>query len=520
MAIRTACESKTAMFKYILSTLTFLGLYVAAPAHALDGGVTFLVPARDAAGQAITERLSDGRELPVGVPIAEGPFKRRLLAATASGVAALLPDLDRMARARSRQTFDCPSIGGGIIVYLSDEDGGFARKDLFIEDGKGRRALCRDYFIDLTVDEASIADGQFEEVLAHEFGHVLLRRLLGPIPPTLSRNGHSVLVVTDPTTAFDEGFGEHFQPLALALTASEGFRSRTRFMAPSPADYWLSRRETWLRETAIPQGGFLFGSARSDPQASGIEGWRLAQTDYSLDPCSVRTGEAQMASEGVAATIFYRLLAESMTREALLARYEKLFTILARRADWRGRAPLIDLVRDWARLYPEDEKQVTRIFLEATGGATASADLRDATARLSCSGAHGRLADFLRNLPLYRQAFAAATDQVAAGKLALDAHLAPELWMTNPDVHIPAAPWDEKMAEPLVVDLNTADATSLAYLLAGNRDLASRLIQARDSARFSSIDDAVTRAKLTPGEASEIARFHRQIGDLPAFTRR
>ena len=76
------------------------------------------------------------------------------------------------------------------------------------------------------------------------------------------------------------------------------------------------------------------------------------------------------------------------------------------------------------------------------------------------------------------------------------------------------------MAEPLVVDLNTADATSLAYLLAGNRDLASRLIQARDSARFSSIDDAVTRAKLTPGEASEIARFHRQIGDLPAFTRR
>lgn len=50
-----------------------------------------------------------------------------------------------------------------------------------------------------------------------------------------------------------------------------------------------------------------------------------------------------MASEGVAATIFYRLLAESMTREALLARYEKLFTILARRADWHGRAPLIDL---------------------------------------------------------------------------------------------------------------------------------------------------------------------------------
>ena len=56
------------MFKYILSTLTFLGLYVAAPAHALEGGMTFLVPARDAAGQAITERLSDGRELPVGVP--------------------------------------------------------------------------------------------------------------------------------------------------------------------------------------------------------------------------------------------------------------------------------------------------------------------------------------------------------------------------------------------------------------------------------------------------------------------
>ena len=492
---------------------------ICTPAWAANEPFVFLEPAREASGKALTERTPDGREVPVAKRLADKSMAARLEATVASGAAALLPALDGKARILSRQPIACPQLGNAIIVFLSDEDGGFARKDLFLADGAGPPALCSDYFVDITADAGTIDDGEFEEVLAHEYGHVLLRRLLGPIPPTMSRNAHSILTVTDPTTAFDEGFGEHFQPIAVALTHNPGFLQRVREAGNSPADFWLSRRETRLREIGIPHGDFRFDHRPGAPGPDDIERWRAAQTDWSSDPCRLRSGEQMMASEGVAATLFYRLVGPDLRPEPLLVRYDRLITILADMGHWGSRAPIVDLVSRWIARYPEDRARVMSAFLDATAGATFSPALRKQAQTLSCTGANGRMAPFVAALKEYRATIKGFSGDSKDTAPVLGSNLAPEIWLADPQLHTPAAPWSDDLTEPLVLDLNTTDEASLAYLLKGDSDLAHRIIAARDNVGFASVNDAALRAGIDEQERTLLTSMSQAAEDLPPFIR-
>lgn len=506
--------------KSAISAITVMvAASICAPAKAASERFVFLEPQRDTEGRAITQRLPDGRELPVARPLREGELTARLRTAVASGAAELLPMLDAKARALSRQATDCPQLGTALIVFLSDEDGGFARKDFLLSDGSGRTTLCADYFIDLTVDQKSIDNGEFEEVLAHEYGHVLLRRLLGPIPPTMSRNAHSILTITDPVTAFDEGFGEHFQPIAVGLTQNPGFTERVRNAGTAPADFWLSRRETWLREIGVPHGDFRFDHVPVTAGLTGIDLWRAAQTDYSRDPCRLQSGEAMVASEGVAANFFYRLLGSDTQPAALLARYERLMIVLAEMGRWESRAPLIDLVSRWIARYPDDRERILRLFLEATSGATVSEHLKTQAQALSCQGARGRLEQFVPALRAYRATVDETVNALVKGALTLDAALAPELWLAAPDQRIPASPWSDELTEPLVIDLNTADQASLEYLLRGDRKLAGRILAARSGKGFANLEDAARRARLDKRQLAQLVAMADAATRLPAFKR-
>lgn len=510
------------MFKCAAAVLNFilvLSAAISGQAKAAEEPFVFLQPRHDAAGKAVTARTTDGREVPVAMRIDNGALARRLETAVATGAAALLPALDGKARALSRQRTDCPDLGNAVIVFLSEEDGGYARKDLFLQEGPGAPRLCADYYIDITVDPKSIDDGEFEEVLSHEYGHVLLRRLLGPIPPTMSRNAHSILTVTDPTTAFDEGFGEHFQPIALALTQNPGFRERARDTNSSPADYWLSRRETRLREIGIPRGDFQFDHQPDGSNLLGIARWRAAQTDWSSDPCRLRSGEQMMASEGVAATLFYRLIGPDLRPQSLLARYDRLITVLAEMGRWGSRAPMVDLVSRWIARYPDDRAHVLAAFLEATAGATFNPVLREQTQALSCTGASGRMARFVAALKDYRATIKALLSDSSDAGPALAANLAPEIWLADPQVHTPAEPWSDDLIEPLVLDLNTTDEASLAYLLKGDSSLARRLVAARADRGFANVRDAILRAGLDEQRSIQLLAMEKAAENLPPFTR-
>ena len=335
----------------------------------------------------------------------------------------------------------------------------------------------------------------------------------------MSRNAHSVLTVTDPTTAFDEGFGEHFQPIAVALTENPGFSQRVHDAGSAPADFWLSRRETWLREFAIPHGDFQFAHRPHSWGASSLDRWRAAQTDWSSDPCRLRSGEQMMASEGVAATLFYRLVGPDLRPQLLLERYERLITVLAKMGNWRSRAPMVDLVRLWAARYPDDRARVLDAFLETTAGATFDPALREQASALSCVGAAGRMTRFIVALKSYREQIKALIERSEGGLPNLAANLAPEIWLADPKILTPDAPWSDNLTQPLVLDLNTADEASLAYLFQGDSKLAKRILAARDNRGFADVNDAVCRSALDKEQRTRLSAMEEGARNLPTFTR-
>lgn len=110
------------------------------------------------------------------------------------------------------------------FLVVSAEEGGFARRGFWLMRGAGDPPWHADPYVNLAVDADSIEDGSFEEIFAHETGHVLLRRLLPGLPAGYSRVPHSSLAITDYPTAFDEGFAIHFQALARELTRNPRLR--------------------------------------------------------------------------------------------------------------------------------------------------------------------------------------------------------------------------------------------------------------------------------------------------------
>lgn len=499
----------------LMLPLAWLPAHAAVPADAFH----LLEPVRDAAGHAVEQHAPGGRLVPVARPY-RGKFEPRLRTVLGQGLLEKLPAIDAQARRASRERTDCPMPGEGIAILLSDEDGGFARKDFYVEAPAGQRTFCPDYYIDITLDDASLEDGTFEEVLSHEYGHVLLRRLLGPIPPTPSRNGHSVLTLTDPITAFDEGFGIQMQPLAARLSTTPGFRARVEGRSsPSAADFWLSRRETWLRDTAVPRNDFAFESVPPGEGGDPYARWLAAETSLSVDPCHLKTGNAMMASEGVAAAFLYRLLGAGVDEAAVEHRYAQLVTVLARIGKWQAQAPLVALVRDWGEAFPEDRGEVDRLFLDITHGATASVAAHDEAERLSCMGARGSLATFVPALKAYRGTMAKLAAQVVDGRTSIDAALGPSLWLADPAVRIAEQPWAGERDLPLVVDLNTASEPGLSLLL-GDRALATRLVDTRRHGLFASLDDASRRAALSPAQAALLQRLAASHARLPGFVRR
>jgi hypothetical protein len=486
---------------------------------AQEAGYRLLEPVRDRSGHALEQVDGQGRRLPVVRPVTDKALESRIRAVLAQGVPALLPALDEQARAASAYRPVCPAWQGGITLYLSDDDGGYARQGLYVETRPGQRALCTDSFIDITVDPTSLANGEFEEVLVHEYGHVLLRRLLGPVPATPSRQAHAVFAVTDDVTAFDEGFGEHWQPVVARFTRNAGFRARVEGVAPpSAAELWLSRRDTWWREHGVPHNAFVFQPSVPAGAPDDAQRWLAAETSWPADACRMKGGNAMMASEGVAASFFYRLLGAGQDPAALARRYAQLVPVLARMGRWPGRAPLVALVHAWGEQYPRERKAVTQWFLASTYGATASVAMHDQAESLSCLGARGKLGAFVPALKTFRHDADALLDQVVSGRLALDAALAPPLWLASKDVRVSDQIGASQPDQPLVVDLNTAEAPALQWLL-GDEMLVRRLLEARRQGGFRSLPDAVARAKLSASQQALLEEVSANYRALPPYTR-
>ena len=412
-----------------------------------------------------------------------------------------------------RSVAHSPESATPLYLLLSQEEGGYARRDFFLQSATGQRTFISADYVDLVVDNESVQSGDFEEIFSHELGHLILRTLTGELLGPRSNKMHQSMTLTDYRTAFDEGFAEHFQPLARENSMNPNLvRQQRGAPAPPLNQEFLSQRDQLLRNFGPQQNLFIhdrFVPACTSPR----ECYVLEETSTSFDPAQLRTGQQMLSSEGVVATTFLYLVSANALPtciprngvapdcSALESQYKQIFEALAALKLNPTQSPLIAMLQSYRAKFPEEGKRATTDFLLLTRGATASLDLLHGAEELDRASARVDIAVFRTRLHSLRDLLKQVTDDVLAGKSQLDAAVGPELWIRN-QAFTHSSLWNPAGEAPLRISLNTASAEELATLPQFSADNAHAIVRERKQrGYFSSINQMVEVLKLTPAQA-------------------
>jgi DNA uptake protein ComE-like DNA-binding protein len=392
-------------------------------------------------------------------------------------------------------------------LLLSKQDGGFARRGFWFADANNKVEWRSDPYVELVVDKEAIDGGSFEEIFAHELGHVVLRRLFPRLPNGLSRNAHSSLAITDYPAAFDEGFAIHFQGLARHLTENVKLKAFDKGFEFKPfLPYWQSNADRTLRVRGMRDNLFVH---RQVPTAL-----QVGDATSLFDLSHFKNGQQMLSSEGVIATLFYHLqLSPPDTISALTDRYRSLLISLRALNDQKITAStpvFLSLIRAHTQRLPSLQTRWTSTVLNLTYGATASDTvIRDMT-KLSALGQEGRAEEFTAALKKSRASLAALTTQVTRNPQRLGAAIGPELWLA----------FKQANGEVLTVNLNTAEKTSLMHIVGFESTEADLLLANRNThGAFANVADFSTRRDASPVVRKRLTDAHALAISMGAYQR-
>lgn len=482
-------------FRYLCLPALVLALTAALPLPAAELGV--LAPVMD--GDSVQTRPGpDKQPAPVVTEVKDGELYAALQKEAQDGFTATLLVMDE--RAQKTAGAKTP---GPTWLFLAKEEGGFARRGFWLKDDKQERWVDAP-FVDLVVDPASVADGSFEEIFAHELGHVFLRRLLPHLPEGYSRAPHGSMTITDDATAFDEGFAIHMQALARRLTRNERLKAQDLGLEYKPfVPLWLSNLDRTLRIEGMRNNWFIHRQL-----ALPGSGDAIARRDLStlFDTARLKNGNQMLASEGVIATLFYRALVPGpVEREPLLSRYQRLFDALAEmnHRELTPDTPLfLELAETYARDNPEDGARILRLIVETTYGATADPTLARQTEALAEKGRLGDIEGFVAELKPARAAMLRLEDAVVRSPRGLRAGLGPAIWLLNGNARASRG----EDAPDLTLNLNTAEKEQLMTLPDIDDAVAERLLDSRrNQGTFRNLDDFIARGGLSPEAGARLA---------------
>ena len=440
-----------------------------------------LVPVQQ--GEEVAIKPSPGgRPMPVLQPAPDSALHRALIGESQRGTVAFVLKLDEQAQRLSGQSMQ-PT-----WLLLTDEEGGFAKRGFWLREHGHDRFVDQPY-VALVVDADSIADGSFEEIFAHETGHVLLHRLLTRLPTGMSRVNHGSLTITDDPTALDEGFAIHFQALSRLLTLNSALKANDAGLGSKPfTPLWQSRVDGTLRIDGVRRNWFIHRQLLPPGDDDALA--RRANSS-AFDVGALKNGNQMMASEGVVATLFYRALALA----APVDRYVSLFRALQQldRQALHPDSPLLALLaKSWMTTDPPQGKRFAKIFVETTYGATIERALPQATMELAQLGRLGKQQAFVERLKPARAQLAALIERVSQQPDMLTAGLGPALWVAT--------------TESLVLNLNTAEADQLAALDASLAEWGGKIVAERDAhGPYGSLGDLTQRAGLPESLAARIS---------------
>lgn len=432
-----------------------------------------------------TGRQEDGRPV---VERIEAPEHLRVLTATYSG---RVLRLFRMA-----QHFAHPEKSPQpAYLVLSDNQGGFPKAG-FVLDGQVHADTT---FVDLhRRSDLTGRAGAMDQIFPHELMHIIVAELAGEAPEGHASQVHAIGVRTDRITAFNEGFAEHAQVMAIdnpaaapatrAIATDTVARDRVvrqldaygRVVAARWAIapkarmtflLWFSRGEQVLRYHAVKDNLLAHQPDVPERLLTGAGAYRAYLLDNVMPgrlDAPPKSASRLLASEGVVSALFVRLLNTPAVRDGLqtdefYARfgvtrgqldgldnaYLKVFAAIQ-----QGRYDTAAVMTAYARLFPEEGEAAREVFRKALVGQ--------------------------------------------------DVPVAPEIWLLNERFTAGTTLFDQYRAlpRPQTFDLNAASAAELVAVPHVDRALAHAILGA---APFASVDDLQRVPGMTP---VALASFH------------
>jgi hypothetical protein len=294
-------------------------------------------------------------------------------------------------------------------LLLSDNEGGFPRFG-FELDGKVYPDTA---YVDLERrSDLSGRAGAMDQIFPHELLHIIVKALAGEAPEGHASQVHAIAVRTDRVTAFNEGFAEHGQ--LMAIDAEDGMpetralatdiasldRTREHFDAYGRAmtarwsiapkarmtfPMWFSHAEQVMRYHAVKADLF----AREADVPDRLYSYRTAYEAYLVEnvmpgrPDGPPKSAARMlATEGVVSALFYRLvnappIRNTIRDESFYARFGVLPTAVdpldnaylkVFAAIHESRYDAADVLASYVRIFPDERGAVDNVRREAMLG--------------------------------------------------------------------------------------------------------------------------------------------------------
>ncbi len=411
---------------------------------------------------------------------------------------------------------------GPNLLFLSGNEGGYPRMGLILDDGTARHFYPHINFVDLVLNEERLKDGALS-IYSHELGHVMMSIIGLDFPFSPDTKQHVSMGVTDYTIAFMEGWGEHFQRLAYDNVELYHAQFDSKFQPGKIFNrLWHSNLDEELRILNVSSNGYIYRKLLPEVDTAGMSLAQLIYLEHTspiFDPCRLKSAQAMLSCEGVLATLFYRfdtdsLLTNNYREKAFYDHFllkplpesidvksvfSPLENVLLKNAYVWSRmkghindstAPIVEFVKTWGEIFPDEKKKIVSLFLLTTVGKTVNDNVGRIYEETAYSGMIGNINKYRELASQFMTAFSALRDSVLDGQLVLDANIGPQLWVENKDFLIPQTIFFPEPTAPLNVNLNTASVFELAALKGMSMESAAKLITERDRrVFFKSLDE-------------------------------
>jgi len=466
----------------------------------------------------------------------------------------------------ARQPGVDPTVAAEPTYLFLGGSGGYADLGFWLEDAQGQLIDKRttSYVGGLTISEGFFGD--FEQLFPHELGHAILQELTGWQQGMLAAQIHQVTMVTDYFYAFNEGWGGHFQAVAVDHTANVQLQALREMPLPvgeqgpyarlarelkgrcllCPATptllLWHNQRESHLRYAGVKDNIFAYQPSipevlvqRDDPHAA-----LLYQAIVPPDSSGTfKNGPQMLANEGLISALFYQLIndprlqqtyrepdfyesflpsghdvdwSQTSSRELFSPMenvYLKLCRVFARHVrlddDPLGESPTIQMVKGYAMDYSDEAGALYDVFLGITQGVT----VEPHALQMAQDWAAGGLTvvehqEYLRDL---RQ-------RLLADQVRVDSALGPQIWLRNPDTQVGIWLLDvyRSLPTPYHFNLNAATVVDLRTVPGVGVQLARQIVQVRDErGGFNTLENMADIPGMTPEVLNRLRRMEQAM---------